>query len=163
MFNVPTTKKEKREMEIVQRLSRRTEPLRAEEAERLLREQSLLVRVKVLELTPPETNPRVVASAVVDCLEWPLIFQSVSKLSDEVWREVMKRLSRNRRAMGPAAAFLMEATRGASDEALPDACRAAVDALGTAIDGTVQGRRRREPEARFGEALHVCARAANAG
>lgn len=128
MFKVPTTKKEQREMEIVQRLLRRTEPLAAIEAERLLGEQSLLVRVKVLALTPPDANPRVVASAVVDCLEWPLIFQSVSNLSDGVWREVMKRLSRNRRAMGPAAAFLMEATRGTSDEALADACRAAVDA-----------------------------------
>ncbi len=128
MFELSMTKKEKREVEIVERLLPRTEPLGAAEAERLLGEQSLLVRVKVLGLTPPDANPRVVASAVVDCLEWPLIFQSVSKLSDGVWREVMKRLSRNRRAMGPTAAFLMEATRGASDEALPDACRAAVDA-----------------------------------
>lgn len=121
------TKQEKRVVELLEQLSARAEPLSVTEAPRWLREKSLVLKARALELTPQGVDAKLVASAVADCLELPISFGSL-RLSDEVWRVVLTRLDQRRRDAGPAATFLLEATRGVSATNAGTSCRLAMEA-----------------------------------
>ncbi len=121
------TKQEKREVELLVQLSARTEPLSVAEAPRWLREKNLVLKARVLELTPQGVDVKLVARAVADCLELPVGFGGL-RLSDEVWRGVLKQVAQKSRSAGPTATFLLEATRGVRVTEAGPSCRAAMRA-----------------------------------
>lgn len=121
------TKREKRELELLEELSRRTEPLSVTEAPRWLREKSLALKARALQLTPRGVDVKVVASAVVECLELPIDFGAM-QLSDEIWQAVLPKLEAQSAEAGPAPTFLLEATRGVSASNAAAACRSAMEA-----------------------------------
>ncbi len=122
-----TTKREKRDLELLEELSARTEALSVTEAPRWLREKSLVLKAKALALTPRGVDAKVVSNAVVECLELPIDFGAM-QLSDEIWQAVLVRLEKRSGEAGPATTFLLEATRGVSDSNAAAACRSAMEA-----------------------------------
>lgn len=121
------TKREKRELELLEQLFMRTEPLSVTEAPRWLREKNLALKAKALELTPRGVDVNVVARAVVECLELPIDFGAM-QLSDEIWQAVLAKLETQSAEAGPATTFLLEATRGMSASNAGPACRSAMEA-----------------------------------